>query len=214
MVQRLRGAFECECVVTGRDTEGPLNCGPSADAVDGRLLLFRYGPQKDILERRDLLIAQLGVGHGFAGHHLVAHGGVVEEDGLDGGDLCEVGGLQALVGVHVGVVSAALVVHRVLDELEAGEADGVEGEMIGAAGVAHGDGGDAEVSERPDPLAEDRLLGGVALQIDATDLSGAVVDDPESMKMPEFLRKAAGAGLNQRSLASGGRQRLQKRRCP
>ena len=100
---------------------------PSAFAVAARgLLLLRHRAEEDIFERSGLLVAQLGVGHGFARNHLVAHGGVVEEDGLDGGDLREIGRLQALVGVHVGVVSAAFVVGRILNELEAGQADGVE----------------------------------------------------------------------------------------
>ena len=87
------------------------------------------------------------MGEGFAGHHLVALGGVVEEDGFDDGGLLEVGGVEAVYGVHVRVVGAGLVVHGVLDELEAGEADGVVGEVVCAAGVAVGEGGDAEVSQ-------------------------------------------------------------------
>ena len=76
------------------------------------------------------------MGEWFAGEHLVALGGVVDEDRLYGGELLEVGGLEALDGVFVGVVGAGFVVHIVLNELEAGEADGVEAEVVGAAGVS------------------------------------------------------------------------------
>ena len=58
------------------------------------------------------------------------------------------------VGVHVGMVSAFAVVQRVLDELEAGNADGVETEMVGAASVAQSDRGYADVLERLHPLLE------------------------------------------------------------
>src|SRR5579859_2203761 len=73
-------------------------------------------------------------------------------------------------------MGSALIVERILNELEAGQADGVERKMIGAAGVAHGERRDAEILERRNPLPEDRLLCGIALEIDPADLSGAVVD--------------------------------------
>ena len=85
-------------------------------------------------------------------------------------------GLQALVGVHVGVVGAGLVVHRVLDELEAGNADGVEGEVIGAAGVA------MVMVVTPRSLsgaihwAKMGPTAAVVLRVDAADFAGAVVD--------------------------------------
>ena len=129
-----------------------------------------------IRERCVLLLAQFGVRERFARDHLIAHGGVVDEDGFDRGDLLQVAGLQVLVGVHVGVVRAGFVVGVVLNELEAGDADGVEGEMVGAAGVLIRDGGDAEVGERGHPLLEDVEDGAVVLRVDAANFSGAVVD--------------------------------------
>ena len=58
---------------------------------------------------------------------MVAHGSVVDKDGLDGGDLLQIGRHEMFVRVHVGVVRARLVVRVVLDELKAGKADAVEG---------------------------------------------------------------------------------------
>src|ERR1700691_5453868 len=71
-----------------------------------------------------LLVAQLGMRERFARDHFVAHGGVVDENGLDGGDLLQVSGNEMFVRVHVGVVRAGLVVGVVLNELEARDADG------------------------------------------------------------------------------------------
>ena len=70
----------------------------------------------------------------------------------------------------------AAVVQRVLDKLEAGNADGVETEMVGAAGVAQSDRGYADVLERLHPLFEDRADGGILLQVDSANFSAAVVD--------------------------------------
>ncbi len=52
----------------------------------------------------------------------------------------------------------------------------VEGFVIGAAGVAHGEGGDAQVLQRLNPLLEDRRDGGITLQVDAANLAAAVVE--------------------------------------
>ena len=92
------------------------------------------------------------MGHRFARDHLVAHGGVVDEGRFDRCGLLEVGRLEALVNILVRVVGAGFIVERILNELEAGKADGVEGDMIGAAHAAHGDGRDAEVLQWRDPL--------------------------------------------------------------
>src|SRR5581483_7590777 len=70
---------------------------------------------------------------------------------------------------------AALVVQIVLNELEAWNAYGVEAQVVGSAGVAVGDGGDAEVFEGGDPLGEDRRHHAVALGVDAADFTAAVV---------------------------------------
>src|SRR5450755_576475 len=112
---------------------------------------------------------------GLARQHLVAHSGVVDESGFDRRGLREILGLQGLVSVHVGVMRACAVVEWILDELKAGNADSVESFVIGSAGVAIGDGGNAEVLQRFHPLREDRSDCGVLLEIDAANSAAAVV---------------------------------------
>ena len=131
----------------------------------------REGVGEEVLQRGVLLLAEFGVRERFAREHLVAHGCVVDEDRLDCCGLFQVAGLEVLVDVLIGVVGFGFVVERVLDELEAGDADRVEGEMVGAAGVAQGEGGDAEVVEGLDPLGEDGRDEGVLLEIDAADFA-------------------------------------------
>src|ERR1035437_7620620 len=64
--------------------------------------------------------------------------------------------LYAVVRVHVGVVRARLVIHHVLDELEARQAHAVEGLVIRAARVAIRDRRRPHVLERLQPLLENR----------------------------------------------------------
>ena len=156
----------------------PFRKGHGMNGAPGDFLLGWGwgGVGEDAFEGFALVLLLVGGGQGFTGEHLVALGCVVEEDGLDDGNLLEIGRLEAFDGVFVGVVRAGLVVHVVLDELEARDADGVEAEVVSAAGVAVGDGGDAEVFEGGDPLGEDGADGGVALGVDAADFAGAVVD--------------------------------------
>src|SRR2546422_7793964 len=55
----------------------------------------------------------------------------------------------------------------ILDELEAGEADGVERLVVGAARVRQGQGRRPQVLERREPRLEDRPHHVVSLQVDA-----------------------------------------------
>src|SRR5271165_2682918 len=112
----------------------------------------------------------------FTREHLVAHGGVVDESGFDERGLGQVFGLQAFVGVHVRMMCARGIVERVLDELKAGEADGVESFVIGAASVAERKSRDAEIFEGSHPLLENGSDGGVALEVDAANFSSAIID--------------------------------------
>src|SRR5688572_3418839 len=63
---------------------------------------------------------------------------------------------QPLVRIHVRVVRARAVGHRILDELEARKAHGVEREVIGATRVVRRNGGHARILERRHPFLEDR----------------------------------------------------------
>ncbi len=60
--------------------------------------------------------------------------------------------------------------------MESGQADGIEGFVIGAAGVAHRERGDAEIFQRLDPLHKNRGDGRVTLQIDSADSPAAIVE--------------------------------------
>ena len=118
----------------------------------------------------------LGGFHLPAGQFFIAHGGVPDKGGDDGGGLFEVVGHQVVVVVHVGVVRAAPVGHAILDELEAGDAHGVKGQVVGAAGVLEGEGGGVEVFEIAQPFTEDGAHGLVALEVNTADAAGAVVE--------------------------------------
>src|SRR6185369_17988807 len=99
----------------------------------------------------------------LAGQFLGAGGSVIDEGRFDDRHLLHVGLLDAVVNIHVGVMGASVVVHRVLDELEAGETHAVEGLVVGAAGVPDGDDAGGEVLEGGKPLLEDRPHHLVAL---------------------------------------------------
>src|SRR5437868_726377 len=73
-------------------------------------------------------------------------------------------------------MSARIVFDWVLNELEAGNAGGVEGEMIGAPGVPHGERIHSQIFEGTHPCFEDRLHSGIPLHVDAANLSRAIVD--------------------------------------
>ena len=70
----------------------------------------------------------------------------------------------------------AVVLDLVLDELEARQADRVVRQMVRAARVADRQRRHPEVRERLHPRLKDRRDGLVALQIDAANRAGAVVD--------------------------------------
>ena len=52
----------------------------------------------------------------------------------------------------------------------------VEGFVVGAAGVAQRDGGDAKILQRLNPLGKDRRHRSVLLQVDTANLAAAVVE--------------------------------------
>ena len=134
-----------------------------------------------------------GLGKRLARHHLVALRGVIHEDRLDGRNLLQVGRLQAFHHILVRMVGAALVVEHVLNELESGDAHRVKAQVIGAAGVAIGDGGNAEVLQRRNPLRKDRRNGPVSLRVDAANFAGAVIDI-------EIRRKSVSAPVSPRAV--------------
>ena len=78
---------------------------------------------------------------------LVEHGRVVGEDRRDDGHLHDVGRGHAIVEVHVGVMGAGVVLQAVLHELEGGQAQIVEGDVVGAPRRAAADRGRAEIRQ-------------------------------------------------------------------
>src|SRR5437762_2838842 len=74
------------------------------------------------------------------------------------------------------LVRARHVFDLVLDELEAGQPDVVEGYMIGASSDRGRKRGRSQVAEGFEPLAEQRAHGLIALEVDATNFSGPVVE--------------------------------------
>ena len=75
---------------------------------------------------RGHVLFQLWVREGLARHHGFAFAGVVEEDCLDYRCLLEIECVQTVVGIHIGVVGSCVIVHRVLNVLEAGQTDCVK----------------------------------------------------------------------------------------
>lgn len=80
--------------------------------------------------------------------------------------------------VHVGVgcFLARTPFHVVANKLESGEADFVKGDVIGGADIRERKRGSAQVVERCEPGSKDRANGIVALQIDAADAAGSVIE--------------------------------------
>src|SRR5258706_10346837 len=138
---------------------------PLRSGLGGGILLFVL-----------LLVARRPGGHRLSRQLLVAHRRVVDERGEDAGRLHQVRPRRALDGVHVRVVRAARIVELVLYELEAGQTERVEREMVGAARVAQRDGVGAQVPERLEPRLEDRTHRRVLLTIDAANPARAVVE--------------------------------------
>src|SRR5690606_24504336 len=108
--------------------------------------------------------------------HLIAHGKVIDKRGNDDGVVLEVVLGQALEGIHIRVVGADRVLDRILDELKARDADAVEAQVVGTAGVAGVDGDHAHAAEGREELLEYRDDLVVALREDPADRAGPVVD--------------------------------------
>ena len=72
-------------------------------------------------------------------------------------------------------MDVAEVVQTILDELEPRQADAIEGNVVGAAGIAGDHGGGADVVERLQPGLEDRHYRQVFLGMDAAEAARAVV---------------------------------------
>src|ERR1041385_8329422 len=110
-----------------------------ADRIGGELFMF----------------AQLSAAR-FARQFLVLHRGIIDERGHDDGGLLQVVGLNAVEHVGVRVVRPRPILDGILDELKAGQADAVEGLVVGAAGVRERERLRAQIAKRITQLAEKR----------------------------------------------------------
>src|SRR6266446_4239904 len=105
----------------------------------------RY-PDRLLHPRRSLELGQ-GFGQRLARQHPRSRRRVVDERREHGGSLHQIARLEMIVDVEHRVMRARFVVEGILDELEARETHGVEGDMIGLAGWGDAEGRDAEVAE-------------------------------------------------------------------
>src|SRR5213592_460369 len=78
---------------------------------------------------------QTGLLRRFTRQFFVQHRGVIHEGGHNDRGLLQFVRLNAIENVFIRMVRAAAVIERVLNELEAGQTDVVERNVIGAAGV-------------------------------------------------------------------------------
>src|ERR1019366_196323 len=100
-----------------------------------------------------------------------------------------------------------VVVHRVLNELEARQSHGVERLVVGAAGIANGDDTGGEIFDGGEPLFEDGPHHLVALQINAANSAGAVIDIEIAGEAVVFAGGLHGGGIGEMLLdVSGGAQ--------
>ena len=74
------------------------------------------------------------------------------------------------------MVGATFVVERILDELESGQPDRPERDMIRPTGAGECDVIGAKISERREDGCEERAGSGIALQVDSADPATAVVE--------------------------------------
>ena len=126
------------------------------------------------------------MGSGLRGEFLLGVGRHVHERRHDHGHLLQVRFLDPLVHVHIRVVGSRLVFDGVLDELKSGQADLVEGNVVGAAGAADGKRGHAHGLERLHPFLENGPHRFVSLQVDAANFSRAVIHIEIGRKLGVF----------------------------
>src|SRR5690242_9884387 len=75
---------------------------------------------------------------GFARKHLVAYRRVIHKICDDDRHLPHIVELQPIVNVHIGVMGAGIVFNWILDELESGDPDRIEGQVVRASSITHG----------------------------------------------------------------------------
>src|SRR5262245_21849829 len=80
------------------------------------------------------------------------------------------------------MVGASFIFDGILNELKSGQSDAIERQMICAAGVGEGQSGSAEVFEWGEPGAEYGSARLIALQVNAANFAGTIVEVEVSSK--------------------------------
>lgn len=74
------------------------------------------------------------------------------------------------------MVRPGVVLDGILDELESGQADRVEGEVVRSTRILRGQRRRSQIVERGQPGPEDRADGVIPLEVDPADLPGSVIE--------------------------------------
>ena len=108
-----------------------------------------------------------------------------------------------IVSIHTGMVRDAAIIERVLNELEPRQTDGIQRQMVRAAGVLDGDGGRTLVAEGRQPGFKQRAHRIVPLQVDAANLAAAVIQIEVARELGVVRQKFHGFGIAEMLLHVG-----------
>src|SRR5215469_13838661 len=82
---------------------------------------------------------------------------------------------ETLISVEIGVDTASLIIARILNELEPGQSDLVERDVIGGSRIAQRDGRESQIADRGNPLLKDRSNGRIPFSKNAEKLASPEV---------------------------------------
>src|SRR5882762_10362179 len=74
------------------------------------------------------------------------------------------------------MMGSAEIIHWILDELEARQANGIEGLVVGSAGIGKRQGFGAQIVKRFEPATEERTHRLIPLHIDTANFAGPIVE--------------------------------------
>src|SRR5262245_58127965 len=99
-----------------------------------------------------------------------------DERGHNGRGLHEIAWLDALINIHVRVVRASIVFHRVLNELETRQPDCIKWKMIRPPCSPNGKRNGSHIPEGLEPKSEDRPDHVVVLKVNTSNLACPIVE--------------------------------------
>ena len=97
--------------------------------------------------------------------------------------------MQPVIRIHIRVVRARIVVHRILDELEPRQAHCVVAQMVRATCIPIRDRAHPKVGQRRNPLLEDRPNRSILLRIHPPNLTRPVIQIVVSVQRLPFVRR-------------------------